>query len=127
MMFIRTKSIKTPIYIVFLTTIVLLVSSCIKIDVPPSLEILVVDEFNNPIDQALVGLFESVDEWGMKENPVQAWKKTQDDGKVIFVELLEMNYYVVVEKGKLNNLRNEIRTTEVLKDNRITTLVIHID
>jgi len=123
----RMISTRIPFYVAFLTTFVLLLSSCIKIDVPPSIEIHVVDEFSNPIDQAFVGIFQNVDEWGMKENPVQAWKKTQEDGTVIFVELLEMNYYVVVEKGKLNNLRNEIRTTEVLKENRITKLVIHID
>lgn len=118
---------KIPFYAVLITTIILLLNSCIMIDEPPSIEIKVVDEFNNPVDQALVGVFQNFDEWGMKENPIQAWKKTQDDGKVIFVELLKMNYYIVVEKGKLNNLRNEIRTTEALTENRITKLVIHID
>lgn len=101
--------------------------ACIKVDTPPSLEITVIDQFNHPVKEALVTIFDSQEEWAMRENPLQAWKMTDDNGKVMFLNLQETNYFIYAEKGKLNNLKNEIKTAEYLLNNQIRLIRIHVD
>lgn len=102
-------------------------ASCIKIDTPPSLGIVVIDQYNNPVSEALVAIFDSQEEWGMKENPVQSWKMTDINGIVKFVNLKEANYFIFAEKNNLNNLKNEIGTTSALVINHERIIRIHID
>lgn len=104
-----------------------LLSSCFKFDSDPALEVKVVDQLNNPVSGALVGLFDSQKEWGMLENPIQVWKKTENNGTVTFVGLPEKEIFIWAEFGSFNNLKNEIRTQSILKKNEILQLTIHID
>lgn len=103
------------------------VSACIKVDTPPAIEITVLDSFNNVVSDALVAIFDNQDEWAMRENPLQVWKKTDINGKVLFLNLQERNYYVFAEKGNLSNLKTEILTNNKLLVNQIQSLRIHID
>ncbi len=119
------------IYTIMLTivSVIILQSSiaCMKIDNPPALEIIVLDQFNNPVQQALVGLFENQQEWGMLENPVQAWKATDANGSVVFINLKPENYFIFAQKGESDNLKNEIQTNQQLSENKLLRVIIHID
>lgn len=103
------------------------VPSCIPVDTLPSLEIVVLDQYDNPVHQAVVGVFDDLEQWGLRENPVQAWKLTDEDGVVTFLNLNESHYYFFVEKGQANNLKNEIKTSVPLLINTKRQLTIHID
>lgn len=119
--------IKSGLRIISLFLLTAYLLACIKVDTPPSLGITVIDQYNNPVKEALVTIFDSQEEWAMRENPLQAWKMTDDNGKVMFVNLQETNYFIYAEKGKLNNLKNEIKTAENLLDNQIRLIRIHVD
>lgn len=112
---------------VFIFLILLLPAACIQIDTPPSIEITVLDQFSNPVDQAAVALYSNLEQWGMGENPVQTWKLTNSEGKVIFVNLIEQNYYILAEKAELTNLKNEISTQVPLIANTRRQLIVHVD
>jgi len=102
-------------------------AACVKVDTPPALEITVIDQYNNAVSGALVAIFDSQEEWAMKENPVQAWKMTDANGKVMFVNLQEINYFIYAEKDNLNNIKNEIRISDIILNNQIRIIRIHID
>lgn len=105
----------------------LLLSGCLKIDTPPALEIQVLDSFNNPVKNAVVGLFDNQEEWGMLENPIQVWRTTDQQGRVRFLNLLEKKYYIFAEKGALNNLKTEIVISDKLLRNELRLITIHIE
>lgn len=112
----------------FFSLLVLLVSvSCIRVDTPPVLEIIVLDQFNNPVSEAVVGIFDDREQWGMLENPAQVWKSTDEDGSVLFTGLFEKHYYIYAEKDGENNLKNEMVTQIPLMMNEQRRLIIHID
>jgi len=94
-------------------------SACHKIDVEPMLEIEVHNNLGLPVAGAMVGLFNSAEEWSMKENPVQVWRQTSSNGKVVFANLLESRYYFFVEKDSLNNIGSAISTDKALIKNQI--------
>jgi len=101
--------------------------ACIKVDTPPSLEITVVDQYNNPVSEVLVSIFDKQEEWAMRENPLQAWKMTNADGEVLFVNLQEINYFIYAEKNDVNNIKNEIKTSDHLLINQKRLIRIHLD
>lgn len=105
----------------------LLPAACMEVDTPPSLEVTVSDQFNNPVSGAAVALFADQEQWGMLENPVQVWKLTDEEGKVIFTNLFEQTYYIFAEKEARNNLKNEIKTPVPLMVNQRRLVIIHID
>lgn len=119
--------IKSSLRILSLLLMMAYLLACIKVDTPPSLEITVIDQYNNPVKEALVTIFDSQEEWAMRKNPLQAWKMTDDNGKVMFVNLLETNYFIYAEKDMLNNLKNEIKTADSLLKNQIRLIRIHVD
>ncbi|MEA1875970.1 MAG: hypothetical protein U9N86_03825 [Bacteroidota bacterium] len=121
------KSSLSSLRILSLLLMMAYLLACIKVDTPPSLEITVLDQYNNPVEEVLVTIFDSQEEWAMRENPLQAWKMTDGNGKVMFVNLQETNYFIYAEKGKLNNLKNEIKTADNLLNNQIRLIRIHVD
>ena len=112
--------------ILFFFSLVLINISCSKIDSLPQLEITVLSESGNPVPGIPVAIFEDQREWSMLENPVQAWRETDQEGKVLFTDLMEMEYYFYADGGSLNNLGDKIRIMERLKLNekRKITIVI---
>ena len=110
-----------------LALISVMLVSCVKIDTPPALEVKVLDQYNDVVAGARVSLYTSLEEWSMLENPVQVWKNTDQNGKVTFLNLQEVFYYVYVEKDTLNNIKEEIVTHQKLKVNIISTLEVHVN
>lgn len=99
---------------------------CLKTDNLPQLEVLVISESGIPAAGAYVALFDNLDEWNGREHPVQAWRTTDANGKVLFTDLKEMEYFVYVRlEGKDNSL-SEISTGSTLVMNQRTKLVVHI-
>lgn len=67
------------------------------------LQITVRDELGNLVKDAEVRLFKTQEDYDKEENPVGETLKTDDKGKITFDDLEPVTYYVVVEKGDLNN------------------------
>jgi len=101
-------------------------TSCSKIDVPPMLEITVIDQDGSPAAGIIVGLFDDQDEWSMLENPVQAWKETDSNGKVSFIDLKEIIYYFYADGDSVNNFGSQIMLSEALKMNEIRQVVLSV-
>lgn len=101
--------------------------ACVKIDTPPMLEIRVVDIGGNPQEGIVVGLFDELDEWSMQQNPVQAWRETDKQGKVRFIDLQEIAYYIFADGDSVNNLGNKVRLDEALKYNEQRQLTVTVE
>ncbi len=99
---------------------------CFKLDSGPRLEILVVDQLENPVPGAYVALFETESEWSSRKNPVQVWRKTDAAGKVLFADLREIKYWIYARSGSLDNSLGEINTIEGLQNNKIASIVVHV-
>ncbi len=106
--------------------LILLADGCIKVDTLPQLEILVLDEKGDEVEAAYVALFDSEAEWNKRENPVQVWRQTDADGKVLFVDLKEITYFVYVRFDGKDNSVEEVSTTEPLALNQRNKIIIHI-
>ena len=105
----------------------LLISGCTKIDTLPMLEITVNDLNGSPVDGVLVALFDELDEWSMLENPVQAWKETGFNGRVLFRDLKEEVYYFYADGDSINNVGHEIRLGDPLAMNEIRKITIIVE
>lgn len=99
---------------------------CVQVDTLPQLEIQVMDESGANVSGAYVALFDSADEWNKRENPVQVWRQTGSDGKVVFVDLKEISYYIYVRYDKKDNSLDEVSTLESLRMNQRDQIIIHI-
>ena len=104
----------------------LVLGGCIKVDTPAQLEISVLDETGAGVSGAYVALFDSYEEWNSRENPVQAWRQTDSAGKVIFVDLKEITYYIYARIDGKDNSIGEISTVEHLQVNRRDKIVVHV-
>ncbi|MDD4644985.1 MAG: hypothetical protein PHY99_03255 [Bacteroidales bacterium] len=99
---------------------------CSKIDTLPQLEIMVVDENEAVVPGVTVGLFDNEVAWTKRENPVQVWRQTGIEGKVVFTDLKEVSYYIYARLEEKDNSMDEILTTEQLRLNQKNKIVIHI-
>lgn len=104
-----------------------LFSFCTKPDTEPQLEITVVNSEGLPVEHVFVGLFDDLDEWSMKENPVQTWRETDDKGKVLFLDLREIVYYFYADGDTLCNVGHEINLTEPLRVNERRQIKVIIE
>ena len=111
----------------FLLTALFSYSSCTKIDVQAMLEITVVDEEGKPYEGILVGLFDSLDEWSMLANPVQAWKETNSSGKVVFMDLQEIRYYIFADGDSVSNIGKQVQLNEELRINEIRQIKVFVE
>ena len=100
--------------------------ACVKIDVQPQLKVVVKDAEGQLVGDAVVGLFENVEEWSMRENPTQAWKSTNKNGEVLFVDLIEGHYYIYIRKNGLDNSSGVISLDKPLKMNQQYQVIIFI-
>ena len=121
------KGIRNRVFVLLAAIWILMgVASCEKPDNLPQLEIHVLDLAGRPVSSAYAALFITYDEWIMQDNPVQAWRKTGIDGKVLFTDLQEISYYIYIRSGDADNTLNEIRTTGSLSANQRRILTVHI-
>jgi len=105
----------------------LLVSQgCLKVDQPPALRVTVLDQWGEPVDGAVVGLFESYDTWKDLEYPAQVWRSCDRAGQVVFFDLQEIPYYIYARKGDVDNSLDEIQLTTIPHKNVILNLTIRI-
>lgn len=104
----------------------LLLPGCVKIDTLPQLEILVLEQNDAFVSGAYVALFESVDEWNNRSNPAQVWRNTDAEGKVLFVDLKEIDYFIYVRYDGKDNSLGEMSTDKPLKMNQRDKIIIHI-
>jgi len=101
--------------------------SCSKPDTLPQLEISVVNMEGQPVPQVMVGLFDNLEEWSMMENPVQVWRETGQDGKVLFMDLQEKIYFYYADGDSLSNIGHEIQLRESLNVNEIRQVIVSIE
>ena len=120
------KARKSYILISLALTFAFLSSGCMKVDTLPQLEIQVLDESGGTVTGAYVGLFDSQEEWINRDNPVQVWRKTGADGKVLFVDLKEVRYYLYVRFDGKDNSLDEYSTFVSLSVNKRHTITVHI-
>ena len=102
-------------------------TSCTKIDTRPILELSVVNSDGQPVAGVLVGLFDDMDQWSMLENPVQAWRETNENGIVVFLDLQEKIYYFYADGDTLCNIGHEILLQESLRLNEIRQVKVIIE
>jgi len=101
-------------------------AACERPDNLPQLEIVVLNTNLQPVEGTAVALFDSYEEWVALKNPVQVWRKTGTDGKVLFTDLQEMSYYMYARFGEQDNALDEITISEPLVINQRRTITIHI-
>jgi hypothetical protein len=101
-------------------------TSCTKIDSLPMLEIEVVNTLNEPVPGVLLGLFESQEEWSMKENPLQAWRETDVKGTARYIHLKEAIYFFHADGDSISNIGHEIKLLKPLElnENRKITITV---
>ena len=114
------------IFASFAICLALMLQGCVKVDSLPQLEILVVDETGACVSGAYVSLFDSSEEWSSRKNPVQVWRRTDSDGKVVFVDLKEITYYIYARFDGKDNSVGEVFTAEALQVNQRSMTVIRI-
>jgi hypothetical protein len=101
-------------------------SGCIKYDTPPQLEVIVLDANESKVTGAYVTLFENEAEWEKRINPVQVWRRTDNEGAVLFNDLQENKYYIYARFDGMDNSFNEYSTVEPLVVNQVRSVIIHI-
>ena len=106
--------------------LVFILQGCVKTDNLPQLEVLVKNENGAPVAGSYVGLFNNLDEWNKRVNPVQVWRTADSDGKVLFTDLRETEYFVYVRYDGMDNSLTEISTFGLLVINQRTQIIIHI-
>lgn len=67
------------------------------------LKITVVDALGNVVQDAKVRIFKNEADYTKEVNDVQKFKLTNAKGQVTFKKLETASYYILVEKGDLNN------------------------
>ena len=123
---VKGNNIEGLFWMLFISSL-LCFSSCTKVDTPPGLELRVVNTAGDPVSGVMLGLFDSMEEWSMRENPVQVWKRTDDTGRVLFVDLKEQIYFFFADGENKSNIAHEIRIIEALKLNEIRKITVTID
>ena len=106
--------------------LILVHTGCAKIDILPQLEITVLDDSGAVVPGADAALFSSADDWNKRLNPVQAWRRSDAAGKVVFVDLKEITYYIYIRSLGKDNSLNEVFTTEPLQKNHKDQLTVHL-
>ena len=76
------------------------------------IKIFVVDESNNIIEGAKVTLYGTFENYKKEVKPLFS-EVTNEKGFVQFKDLKEMNYYIHVTKGDLNNNGGNVETEEL--------------
>jgi hypothetical protein len=105
----------------------LFLTGCFKTDNAPQLEVVVLTLDNQPVEGAYVGLFVDFEDWLGRENPVQVWKQTGSDGRILFTDLEEQNYFIYARSNLMDNSSHEISTFAHLEINKKAVIRVHIE
>lgn len=90
------------------------------------LRITVIDELGNPVEGAVVRLFESDEDYKASENDVDEAQVSDDKGRVTFKELESRVYFIDARKDKMNNNGAGVQTDK-LKEKRLNKVNIVIE
>lgn len=86
-----------------------LLNSCTSGDPDPTanLELTILDDLAEPVSDASVVLYATLEDWQKEENPLLATKTTSSDGKVFFFDLEQKTYYMDIQKDNFNNWKGK--------------------
>jgi archaellum component FlaF (FlaF/FlaG flagellin family) len=87
-----------------------------------SLEITFKDELGNSMQDVVVKLFSSQDDWNNGTNQVGTVHYSDADGVVLFEDISNIKYYWLAEKGCQNNVYGGVTTTTPLAEGKKTTI-----
>lgn len=93
---------------------------------PTTLELTVKDETGNPVPGATVELYASEQDWNDQINQIGATLTADANGKVVFSDLTNVNYYFLAEEDCLNNV-NGVHVTAsplVLQTNSVADVLL---
>jgi hypothetical protein len=92
---------------------------------PTNLQITVLDELGNPVEGATLRIYKSEADYQAETNQVGTTIKTDKSGRASFRKMEAIPYYVLAEKGDLNNfgLGVRIEKLEEGKFNRVTIII----
>jgi len=93
---------------------------------PTSLRITVLNELGNVVEGADVTLFATDEDYRKEENPVMDSQQTDRKGRVTFKNLQPKTYFVLAEKGDLNNNAAGVQT-DILQEGRLNKVNIIIE
>ena len=96
----------------------------VEVDVPPQLEVVVIDSEGNSVEGAEICLYQNLNDFKAEENLV---KKviSKDGGTALFQELLtEVIYYIRVKKQDKDNLQTETHIEYALSNNIKTKVTV---
>ncbi|MFP4090060.1 MAG: carboxypeptidase regulatory-like domain-containing protein [Cyclobacteriaceae bacterium] len=90
-----------------------------------SLQITVRDKLGNLVEGAEVQIFKNKEDYQQEANAVGGVAYTDKKGRVKYIDLESMEYYVNVEKGDMNNYGAGIKTDELSKNrtNKVTIII----
>lgn len=88
------------------------------------LQVTVRNDLGNIVQGATVTLYKTLTDYENNENPIQSME-TDEKGRVKFLELQPMSYYMDVRKGDLNNNGRGVKTTKLIakKKNILATVI----
>ena len=89
------------------------------------LQVTVRDELGNLVDGAEVKLFKTEEDYTKEQNQVGKTLKTDAKGKASFNELDAIEYYIIVEKGDLDNSGAGTKTGSLTpkRVNKVTIII----
>ncbi len=96
----------------------------VEVDVPPQLEVVVIDSDGNSVVGARICLYESLNDFKTEDNLVREIISTEN-GTALFQELLtEVIYYIRVKKQDKDNLQTETHIEYALSKNIKTKVTV---
>lgn len=102
------------VFLFTISIVLAVLSSCSQDDlgVEPKtyLDIYVKDNLGNPVQDAVVKLYSSEDDWKKGTNQVGAVQYSDAQGKVVFDGVSNIKYYWLATKGCYNNVYGSITT-----------------
>ena len=88
------------------------------------LQVVVRNDLGNTVEGATVTLYKTEADYDEEKNPVQT-AQTTAKGKVLFMGLEPISYYMNVEKDDLNNVGRGAKTTKLIdKKKNIVDVII---
>lgn len=91
-----------------------------------AMKITVYDDLGNAVEGASVRLFENEEDYKKEKNQVEDTLYTDEKGEAYFKKLKPQPYFLLIEKGDMNNW-NGATQTDTLKEKRVNKVRIIIE